>query len=59
MYKPVDVLPEKYDDYIVKTSNETYEFALFDINGWTIQGDNGGASSKVVAWVELPTTSDF
>lgn len=48
--------PEMYDTYIVKTNNGTYEFALFDINGWSILGDNNGESNRPIAWTEIPTT---
>jgi hypothetical protein len=49
-------VPDKYDDYLVKTNNGTYEFAHFNQKGWTIQGDNNGLSSVIIYWTEIPTT---
>ena len=49
-------VPEKYDDYIVKTNKGTYEFAHYNIDGWHIKGDNGGESVEPIAWTLIPTT---
>ena len=48
-------IPEKYDDYLVKTKGGTYEKAHFNQNGWTILGDNKG--DIPIAWTPIPTTS--
>ncbi len=48
--------PWKHDTYLVKTEEGTYEFALWDINGWSVLGDNKGTTVKL--WIEIPTTSD-
>jgi len=46
--------PTKYDTYFVKTKCGTYEFAHFNQDGWTILGDNKGATP--IAWTEIPVT---
>ena len=48
-------IPEKYDDYLVKTKYGTYEFAFFGQEGWRIQGDNS-EGNKPIAWTKIPTT---
>lgn len=50
-YTNVAFNPSKYDDYLVKTKQGCYDFALFDVNGWakgkTTDGD-------VAYWIEIP-----
>ena len=47
--------PERYDTYLVKTEEGTYEFAHYSLGGWCILGDNRWATVRL--WRELPTTS--
>jgi len=47
--------PKKYDDYLVKTEEGTYEFAHYNVDGWHIQGDNKGATVRL--WSNIPTTN--
>ena len=53
-YTKISVDPERYDTYLVKTQKGTYEFAHFNIDGWSIIGDNKGATPFL--WREIPTT---
>lgn len=54
IYKRCSVYePDKYDTYLVKTNYGTYEFALFDINGWHVLGPNSGDSIHPVAWTSI------
>jgi hypothetical protein len=46
--------PKKFNDYLVKTEEGTYEFAHFNCDGWTILGDNKGATVRL--WIPIPTT---
>jgi hypothetical protein len=50
-------VPDKYDDYLVKTNNGTYEFAHFNQDGWKIKGGNGGETNYPIAYTLIPTTS--
>ena len=53
-YQTIENKPTSYDDYLVKTKEGTYEFAHFNSDGWTIRGDNKGATP--VLWTPIPTT---
>ena len=50
-------VPDKYDDYLVKTNNGTYEVAHFNKYGWKIKGDNNGETNYPIAYTLIPTTS--
>jgi len=50
-------VPEKYDDYLVKTNNGTYDFAHFNQNGWRIRGGNHSETNYPIAWTKIPQTS--
>ena len=43
--------PNKYDTYLVKTVTGCYDFALFDINGWS-NGIMTGAAPHY--WMPIP-----
>ena len=51
-YSHVTENPEKHDDYLVRTKEETSEFAHFAHGEWTIMGDNKGVN--VEYWMEIP-----
>ena len=55
-YTHVAHFPSRFDDYLVKTIQGTYEFAHFALGEWTILGDNKGA--EVEFWTEIPQVEE-
>lgn len=50
-YTNVAFAPSKYDVYLVKTKQGCYDFALFDINGWSKGKTTDG---EPMYWMSIP-----